>query len=268
MSRRQDREGAAGFLRWRRRGWPAIAAMGCLLAVGLGCTQNVAIQIHAKPGDGDQFVIASPERMDRRYWEAGHPRRFPSGSVVNLDKGGAYTIAVVDEAGARSYEAALVKYPKRWYELVLTPVFGLGHAMWRPYPDPYVINPVLSADQQLRLAAERIGPDILSRLPKGAKTVGLFTLETDVVEKGRAQPYASEGNRRLSEYIYNYVRKEAAGSVRIRRFKMGIDWYLKHSYDSLGESVEARHELAQCLAHNDTFAAVLFPHEKNRTGKA
>lgn len=239
--RSKDPRERAGAFPWRRAS--ALGVAGLLLLCCQACTQNVIVRIDAKPEYGKDFVVTYPDWPDRRFWEAGKAKRFPSGSVLSLDKVGTYRIAVVDEAGSRTYEEALVRYSKTWYEAMLTPVFGLGHAIWQPYPNPYIIAPVLSADQRLRQAAEKIAAEILLRLPAGAKTVGICAIETDVVEKGRSFPYASEGNRRLSEYIYDGVRKQAPAAVRVRQFKLGIDWYLKHTFDSLGEGVEARHEL-------------------------
>ena len=235
-----------------------LAAAALALAFCQACTQHVIITVNPKPEYGSEFVIASPEKPDRRYWDAGQLRRFRSGSVVSLDKGASYRIALVDEAGARSYEETLIRYPMAWYEALLTPVLGLGYALWEPYPSPYVIDPALSPDQRLRQAAERIATDILARVPTGAKSVGLCAIETDVVEKGRSFPYASEGNRRLSEYLYDALRKQVPNSLRVRLFKMGVDWYLKHTFDSLGESVEARHELIGRFAKQEALDLVVY----------
>lgn len=233
-----------------------LAGIGLLLAPA--CTQNVTVTVNPKPEYGYVFVVSTPEQPDRRYWEAGKPRRFPSGSVLSLDKSACYRLALVDESGAHAYEETLRKFPKTWYEVLLTPVFGLGHALWEPYPNPYVIDPALSADQRLRLAADRLSAEVVARFPAAAKAIGLCTIETDVVEKGRSFPFASEGNRRLSEYMFEAVRRRASPSLRVRQFKMGIDWYLKHTFDNLGESVEARQELVGRFAKQEQLDLVVY----------
>ncbi|MBM4031276.1 MAG: hypothetical protein FJ291_05760 [Planctomycetes bacterium] len=226
----------------------------CLLLVLLGCRQGVTVQINSPRYK--QFSVPC-DKPDRRYWESGRLRVFPSGSRLSFRKGGEPPrVVVVDDAGASVYEETLERYPMAWYEALLTPLFGLGYALWQPYEDPYGITPGLAADERLRQAAAKLAPEILARLPAEAKAVGVFTVETDIVEKGLA--YASEGNRRLSEYLCNCLRELAPKTVQVREFKMGVSWYLKHTYGSLGASAEARRELIAKFARTERVDMVVY----------
>ena len=236
--------------------WRGAAAAGaCVLALLLtGCTQHVQVLIQQAPGYGDHFTVGSEAAMDRRYWG----RRFPSGSVVGLSKGQEYTLVIVDEQGAATFQQAVEKFPMRWYEALLTPLFGLGYALWQPFPNPYMLVPGGGADQRLRAAARAIAEQILTRVPPTVKVLGLFTFETDIVDQGRTLPYASEGNRRLTEYVYTHLRQTLTRSAQVRLFKYGVDHYLKHSHASLGEAVEARHELVGKLARDERLDMVVY----------
>ena len=230
----------------------ALAAL--LLALCAGCTQNVSI-VAEHPEYGSRFRVVTPDKMDRRYWQ----KVFASGALVNLDKGSSPTLVVVDDVNAPTYEHVMERFPKRWYEALLTPVFGIGHMLWKPYANPYYVPFAGIADQRLRDAAKRIGDEVLALLTPEMQTVGLFGFETDIVERGRRQPYLSEGNRRLTEYVYNHLRTQTKQALQVRLFKAtGMDAYLKHTYGSLGEGVEARHELVARFAREERLDVAIY----------
>ena len=232
-----------------------LALVGCVAVTWLGCTQTVQIVVGPEPL---QFTVEPGKaELDRRYDMGGQKRVFVSGAQVSFDKGTPPTIVVVDKSGVPLWKETLVKYPMRWYEVVLTPLFGLGYVIWEPYADPYSVTVKGAADARLVELADTMAADILTHLPADAKKVGIFYIETDVVEKGQSQPYVSEGNRRLSEYMCNALRRKTA-ALDLREYKLGVSWYFKHTPDSLGESVEARRQLIIGFAQREKLDVAVY----------
>ena len=226
----------------------SVGALVCLI----GCAQMVRIEV--KPG-GDKFVVEQAKPgMDRRYDSGGRKTEFSSGALVPIDKGAAPKIRVVNRAGLTVWEEYMKAYPMKWYETLLTPLFGLGYLLYAPYADPYVVE-MDKGDILLRTAQE-LATEILSAIPPSAKVVGFPYIESTDAENGA--PHVSEGNRKLSEYVCNTIRDTEMQDRDLREYKYGIDYYLRHTSSGLGAAAAPRRELFTKFAADEKLDVIVY----------